>query len=108
MNPQTITFVLFAFLGCMVFVWFVLCKVLFNRLERNHSQKYDAMGRPSLVLRNNIANNWSFFKFLARREYATLNDTFVTKLCEVMRIYFVAYAVLFVVLVVMVLRLPPA
>jgi hypothetical protein len=107
MNPQVIAFVLFALLGCMVFVWFALCKVLFNRLERAHPQKYEAMGRPSLVLRNNLANNLSFLRFLARREYVALNDAALTKLCKAMRIYFVAYAVLFVVLVFVVLRLPP-
>lgn len=91
----------------MVLVWFALCKVLFNRLERAHPQKYEAMGRPSLILRNNLANNWSFLKFLARREYVALSDTFLTKLCAAMRVYFVVYGVLFVVLVVVVLRLPP-
>lgn len=73
MNQQAIAFVIFALLGCMVFIWFALCKVLFNRLERAHPQKYEAMGRPSLVLRNNLANKWSFLKFLARREYVALN-----------------------------------
>jgi hypothetical protein len=99
MNPQVIVFPLFALLMCMVFVWFALCKILFNRLERAHPQKYEAMGRPSLILRNSIAGNWFFLKFLTRREYVALNDRYLTQLCSAMRVYIVVYLLLFIVLV---------
>lgn len=108
MHSQTFAFVLFGILICMVVVWFALCKLLFNRLERAHPLKYADMGRPSLVLRNNISNNLSFLRLLARREYLALNDSYITKLCGFMRVYFAVYVLLFIALVVVALQIPPS
>jgi hypothetical protein len=50
----------------------VLIELLFSRLERAHPAKYEAMGRPSLFLRNNIAGAAATLKFLIAREHRTL------------------------------------
>jgi hypothetical protein len=77
----------------LVVVWFVLLKLLFNRLERDHSAKYEAMGRPSLFLRNNIANGFATMKFLFLREHRTLGDTRLSRLADGMLIFLVLFLV---------------
>ncbi|HET7126985.1 MAG TPA: hypothetical protein VFI26_07840 [Lysobacter sp.] len=89
--PITLGITLFA----MVIAWFVLIKLLFNRLEQAHPQKYEAMGRPSLFLRNNIATGWSTLKFLAAREHKSLNDNYLSKLADGMLIFFIVYLAIF-------------
>ena len=95
MNPQTAPIALFAVLFGMVIVWFVLIKLLFNRLEVAHPQMYDAMGRPSLFLRNNIATGWATMKFLFAREHRSLNDSYLSKLSDAMLVFFAIYLFLF-------------
>jgi hypothetical protein len=95
MPPQTVAISLFAALFSMVVVWFVLIKLLFNRLERSHPKKYEAMGKPSLFLRNNIATGWATLKFIVAREHRPLNDTYLSKLSDSMLVYFMVYLLLF-------------
>jgi hypothetical protein len=79
----------------MVIVWFVLTKMLFNRLERAHPAKYEAMGKPSLFLRNNIATGWATLKFIVCREHSSLNDSYLSKLSDAMLVYFSIYLLFF-------------
>jgi len=95
MNPQAPSIILFAVLFGMVVVWFVLIKLLFNRLEVAHPQKYEAMGRPSLFLRNNIATGWATMKFLFAREHRSLNDSYLSNLSDAMLVFFAIYLLLF-------------
>jgi len=95
MQPAGVSISLGITLFAMVIVWFVLIKLLFNRLEQAHQQKYEAMGRPSLFLRNNIATGWATLKFLVTREHRSLNDNYLSKLSDGMLIFFIAYLVLF-------------
>ena len=95
MNSQTLPLVFAPILFGMVIAWFVLIKLLFNRLERSHPQKYEAMGRPSLFLRNHIAGGWATLKFLAGREHKALNDSYLSKLSDAMLIFFSVYLLLF-------------
>ena len=85
----------FAIIFGMVIVWFVLIKLLFNRLERHHPQKYEAMGRPSLFLRNSISGGWATLKFLTTREHKALNDSYLSKLSDGMLVFFAIYLLLF-------------
>jgi hypothetical protein len=95
MTPQTLLVVLFPVFFALVIVWFVLIKLLFNRLERAHPQKYQAMGRPSLFLRNHIAGSWATFKFLVTREHKALGDRYLSKLSDAMLVFFAIYLFLF-------------
>ena len=95
MNPQTLSVVFFPILFGMIIVWFVLIKMFFNRLERRHPAKYEAMGKPSLFLRNSIAGGLATFKFLAAREHKALNDSYLSKLSDAMLIFFAIYLLLF-------------
>jgi hypothetical protein len=95
MNTQQFLPLLFPVLIGMVIVWFVLIKILFNRLESLHPLKYEAMGRPSLFLRNNIATGWATLKFIVAREHKTLNDSSLSKLSDFMLVFFAIYLLLF-------------
>lgn len=95
MNSQSPSIIYVALLFGMVLVWFVLITLLFNRLESMHPKKYEAMGRPSLFLRNNIETGWTTMKFLFTREHRPLNDPYLSKLSDTMLVYFAAYLLLF-------------
>jgi hypothetical protein len=76
-----------------VFVWFALCHRLFKSLQTRHPEKYEAMGRPSLIINNSLSNNISFMKFLFKREYLDLNDPGISKLAQFMLIYLLVYLI---------------
>jgi len=92
---QRLDLALFCLLMLMVFVWFALCIWTFRRIEKRHPEKYLQMGRPTLFLRNNIENTWLFMKFLWRSEYSTMNDSSLTRICRIMKIFSVLYVALF-------------
>ena len=98
MNLHLILF-LFLILFVMVCAWFALCKWLFSRLEKQHPKKYEEMGKPSLFLRNNISNGWSFMTFLFRSEYLPLEDPILTRTCKIMKIFFAIYLAIFLFLI---------
>ena len=91
--------VLFPVLLIMVLVWFVMIRRLFGRLEKHHREKYEAMGRPSLFLRNSISGGWATLKFLVAREHIALGDPQLSKLSDFMLAYLLVYLVLFLALV---------
>lgn len=93
-NETLFTTIFFALFG-MVLVWFVLVKMLFKRLESAHPTKYEAMGRPSLFLRNSPAGAIAMLKFLVTREHKALNDSYLSKLSDAMLVFFLVYTVLF-------------
>ena len=95
MNSQMIYPILFSTLLFMFIVWFVLLKLLFNRLERTHPKKYEEMGRPSLFLRNNISNGGATLKFLFSREHKALNDRNLSKLSDAMLVVITIYVLVF-------------
>lgn len=106
MDVQATAAVFVPVLFGMVLVWFVLVKLLFNRLESAHPAKYEKMGRPSLFLRNTIEGGWRFLKFLLTREHRSLNDGYVSKLSDGMLAFFVIYLLLFVGLSIAVVTAP--
>ena len=75
----------------LVLVWFALLKTLFNRLERRHAAKYEAMGRPSLFLRNNIATGFATMKFLFLRQHRNLGDRVLSRLADGMLAFFAVF-----------------
>ncbi len=50
MQPAEVPISLGITLFAMVIAWFVLIKLLFNRLEQAHQQKYEAMGRQLVAV----------------------------------------------------------
>ena len=94
-NLEVISAAMFPVLFGMVLVWFVLVKLLFNRLERAHPHTYEAMGRPSLFLRNSPAGVLAMLKFLVRQEHRALGDRHLSKLSNAMLVYLAVYLLVF-------------
>ena len=84
---------LFGILFCSVFVWFFLCFKLFKILETRHPEKYEVMGKPTLIMNNSISNNISFLKFLLKREWKDMNDEGLTNLGSSMLIFLAFYTI---------------
>ncbi len=95
---ETLFATIFAILACMVLVWFILVKMLFNRLGASHPAKYDAMGRPTLFLRNSPAGAFAMLKFLVTREHRILDDSYLSTLSDAMLVFLLIYTALFLAL----------
>ena len=95
---------IFVAMFAMVLVWFVLVRLLHTRLERSHTAKYKAMGRPSLVLRNNHTTVWATLTFITKREHQSLADASLSRLSDFMLAFLAAYVLLFAVFLFLVLR----
>ena len=87
--------VLFVIMFSSVFVWFFLCHRMFNILKTRHPEKYEAMGKPSLIMNNSISNNISFMKFLFKREWRGLGDNGMATLGKSMLVFFALYVIIF-------------
>jgi hypothetical protein len=94
-NANPIAFAGFGVVLTMIIVWFVMTAKLFNRLSEGHPAKYEAMGRPTLFLRNNIATGFMTAKFLLLREHKGLGDPALSKLADFMLCFLAVYVAVF-------------
>lgn len=78
---------------------FFLQHVFLSQLRSRHSQKWEALGRPTLFLNNSIANGLAVQRFLWRGEYRALGDRTFARLGNFMRVYMAAYLALFVLII---------
>jgi hypothetical protein len=95
--------ILFGVLFCAVLLWFFLCHRMFVILRTRHPEKFEAMGKPSLIMNNSFSNNLSFMKFLFKMEWQDLNDESVATLGKSMLVFFALYVILFMFLLISVL-----
>ena len=79
----------------MVPVWFGLSANLLRILRTRHPEKYAALGSPTLIMNNSIANGRSMFRFLWKREDRSLGDLGLSKLVSFMRVFYVIFMVIF-------------
>ena len=86
---------IFGLLMAMVFIWFILLKAIFIRLEKKHHEKYEEMGKPGLFWNNSMKTGFATLKFIGRREHKELNNPGLSKLCDFSLIFFIVYLVLF-------------
>ena len=76
-------------------LWFYLCNKLFKTLKLKYPQKYEEIGKPSLIMNNSIGNNILFLKFILKNEYKVLQDSSLNSLCGFMKIFFIVYTSVF-------------
>jgi hypothetical protein len=76
--------------------WMVLLQRLIRLLRNDHPAVYSAIGHPTLFLNNSLANGFLMFKFVFGGERA-INDHRVRKLCRILRVFFISYALLLIV-----------
>ena len=84
---------IFGALACAVFLGLYLSHRLYRILETRHPEKYEAMGKPSLIMNNSISNNISFIKFLFKLEWKELNDPGLSKLSGFLLVFSVVYLI---------------
>lgn len=89
---------LFGLLATMVAIWFLLVSWLFRRLRDCHHATYQAIGEPSLFWNNSPRNNWLFLKFLLSSQWRELNDSTISRIVAILRVWLVVYPILFFVL----------
>lgn len=87
--------IIFGSMMFMVLIWFVLLKIIFTKLEREHPEKYKQMGEPSLFFNNSLKTGLVTLKFIGKREHNNLNDPALSKLSDFALVFFVIYAVIF-------------
>ena len=90
--------IMFGLLFCSVLVWIFLCNRLFKILETRHPEKYESMGKPGLIANNTMSSNFTFMKFLFKREWRDLDDAGLAVLGKFMLVFFVIYMVGFLTL----------
>ena len=95
--------ILFGILFCSVFAWFLMCYRLFKIWETRRPEKYEAKGKPSLIMNNTMRSNLTFMRFLFKREWQGLNDRDLETPSKAMLVFFGVYTVGFLALFVAVL-----
>jgi len=88
-----ITFMLYTIGG------FFLAHKLLLLLKENHFEKWKELGSPTLVMNNSIKNNLAMWAFIKNKEYLELNDPWLTKMCQSVRIYGIIYLLFFILIV---------
>lgn len=96
LTADSANLVLFGALGVMVLAWFVLVKLLLDRLAAMHPETYDAMGQPSLFARNTPGRVLKMLAFIVGREHRPLGDRYLSKLSDIMLVFAIVYLALFV------------
>lgn len=84
MNPSFETLFNMLLLGAVV--WIVSLDVLIRRLKEDHAETYRALREQRHPLTPLV-------RFVLRREHQSLNDTYLSRLCDFMRSLFIANTV---------------
>ena len=91
-TPQLLTALLVvAAVGGLVLTQFFL-----RRLRTHHSPTWEALGSPTLVLNNTIRNSTRTCRFIWDGEYRVLDDPVLDMLGTTLRLYWIGYGILFV------------
>jgi hypothetical protein len=86
---------IYVILGIVMFFmflfWIPLCYRLFKILETRQPEKYEVMGKPSLIANNTLSNNITTVKFLLKREWREFDDSGLATLGKFMLVFWGIY-----------------
>ncbi len=68
-----------------VFVWVGLLKAIYGRLEKNHPEQYDALGKPSIDKNTSRKT----YRLILKRQHQEFGDRKLSKLCDLVLFTFV-------------------
>jgi hypothetical protein len=72
-------------------VWLGSVFTLIRRLEHNHPETSSALGEPRIILSEYTLGQTKalimLIKFILKREHGPLNDEYLSRLCDFMRIF---------------------
>lgn len=77
-SVETVFNILFGLALVLAVVWLVSVDVLRRKLKEDHYETYHA-----------VRNGMALTKFILKREYQSLDDTYLSRLCGFMRILFI-------------------
>jgi hypothetical protein len=83
------------FLLAAFFIWPVLQILFFQRLKKFHPTKFENLGAPEFFVALTPKTNWLLFRFLFRRRYKDMDDSFLVALGTAMLWFGVAYIAAF-------------
>ncbi len=66
-------------------------------LKERYSEKWNELGRPTLIKNNSIKNNIAVLKFLKNRDYLTMGDKQLTNIAILLWTFAYIYIVVFVI-----------
>ena len=84
------------FLGLLLvatIAWFFLSNRLYNTLQQAHPRIYEILDRPKLFMKKSLATNFRVLRFLLKRDYETIEDQAVIRLCQGLRSLFFIYLI---------------
>jgi hypothetical protein len=94
-----LTFVGYALTFVLVPMYLISLWRLLRYLETSEPAVFDQLGRPSLVLKNSIANNWRTLRFLHSDELETPRKIWCRRLFWASSVCFVVAAISFTLVV---------
>jgi len=105
-NTIAIAFIALAIVQLVcTLVYLVKTGQLLHRLEAQHPEVHEAIGRPLLIANNTPRNNVLFIRWLWRRDFETLQNTESIALARLVRLLllwlFVGFAVLIAIFLVL-------
>jgi len=68
-----------------------------RRLRTHHMAAWEELGSPTLILNNTISNGLRTCRFIWDGEYRVLDDPVLNTLGTILRLYWIGYGVLFVI-----------
>ena len=87
MELEHILFLLLAVYGVLSLRGLVLHHRLLRRLQHDHPQVWQELGRPTLFLNNSVSNGFAVLRFVQQREYMELKDPELRSLADRVRWY---------------------
>jgi hypothetical protein len=84
------------FLGLLLaaaIAWLFLSNRLYKTLEQSFPELYESLGSPRLFMNKRGAANIGLVRFLFRRDYGTIKDPALIRLCQGLRYIFIIYVI---------------
>ena len=73
----------------------ILHGVFLHRLRREYPSVWESLGRPTLIINNSPRNSLASLKYLFTARYRELPDHSFVRYCDFLRMFDLAYGVIF-------------
>jgi hypothetical protein len=84
-------------LGVACVAGLALTYFFLRRLRIRHATTWEELGAPTLILNNTISNGLRTCRFIWDGEYRVLDDPILNTLGTIIRLYWIGYGALFIV-----------
>ena len=66
-------------------------QIFLSRLRNFHTSTWEGLGKPVIFRKSGFRNAMALIRFVARREYAALNDARIASVGSFLRVFYVFY-----------------